>query len=167
MCGRYYNITTPQIPCRLLELNPSYLSNTLLCAPLLERRECCKPNNWSVDPQVDMITEMDNLVNPGSDLLIAAALPEAEMQRRLYAGGIMTSPCVRKGCFACKGKPVATSAQSCFYPKMIFPEPGSQSDHLMNAARQESAQGKQTCSRKQDEEGLENLVNLESVPKST
>lgn len=51
-----------------------------------------------------MITEMDNLVNPGSDLVIAAALPEAEMQRRLYAGGIATSPCVRQDCFACKGR---------------------------------------------------------------
>jgi hypothetical protein len=50
-----------------------------------------------------MITEMDNLVNPGSDLVIAAALPEAEMQRRLYAGGIATSPCVRQDCFACRG----------------------------------------------------------------
>lgn len=66
-------------------------------------------NKWVI-VQVDMITEMDNLVNPGSDLLIAAALPEAEMQRRLYAGGIMTSPCVRNGCFACKGKLVGVAS---------------------------------------------------------
>jgi hypothetical protein len=58
----------------------------------------------SLSFQVDMITEMDNLVNPGSDLVIAAALPEAEMQRRLYAGGIATSPCARQDCFACKGR---------------------------------------------------------------